>query len=112
MSLGKQIFYAGLAALIITAIAVTLGIIGFRSNPSDTASAIRAAKVGDCLHLVWGSDNPDGSKQVTVTPAQCGSPEATGRVVNVTNTTTDCNGGLWVSDRSLSSPVVLCLVPA
>jgi hypothetical protein len=79
-------------------------------NPSDTSSVIRAAQVDDCLNVAEGADNGDGTKQVPVTQAQCGSPDATDRVTKRTNTTSDCGNSKWVQNKSSDPPVVLCLV--
>ncbi|TSD96645.1 DUF4190 domain-containing protein [Skermania sp. ID1734] len=78
-------------------------------DPSDdTASVIRQAQVGSCIHRVTGATNSDGTSSVTVTPATCGSNYATDRVTKRTNSIYDCDGN-WVRTGGSTSDTVLCL---
>jgi hypothetical protein len=50
----------------------------------------------------------DGTQDVTVYPATCGSSNATDRVVKRTTSTRNCTGP-WVQTKAYSPPVVLFL---
>lgn len=78
-------------------------------TPSSTAQAIKNADVGDCIHKVNGARRSDGSRDVTVSPATCGSSYATHRVTDRTDDTSDCYND-WVRTQEYSPQIVLCLV--
>lgn len=77
--------------------------------PDATARAIKNARVGDCIRRVTGKIRTDGTRDVTVSAASCGSSIATDRVIKRTTRTTSCTGGEWVQTVAYSPPVVLCL---
>jgi hypothetical protein len=77
--------------------------------PDSSAQAIKNAEVGDCIRRVSGAKRSDGTQDVTVYPATCGSSSATDRVIMRTDSTLNCTGGQWVQTRAYSPPIVLCL---
>jgi hypothetical protein len=77
--------------------------------PDSSAQAIKNAEVGDCIRRVSGATRSDGTQDVTVYPASCGSSSATDRVIMRTNSTLNCTGGQWVQTKAYSPPIVLCL---
>jgi len=77
--------------------------------PDSSAEAIKNAEVGDCIRRVSGARRSDGTMDVTVYPATCGSSSATDRVVKRTTSTSNCTGGQWVQTKAYSPPIVLCL---
>ena len=79
------------------------------STPDATARAIKAAQVGDCIRRVPGAVKSDGSREVTVSAATCGSSTATDKVIKRTTSTSKCSGGEWVQTTAYSPPIVLCL---
>ncbi|HTQ16383.1 DUF4190 domain-containing protein [Mycobacterium sp.] len=76
--------------------------------PDSSAQAIKNAEVGDCIRRVSGATRSDGTQDVTVYPATCGTSSATDRVTKRTNSTLNCNGQ-WVQTKAYSPPIVLCL---
>jgi hypothetical protein len=78
-------------------------------TPGSTAIAIKNAEVGDCIRRVVGAQRSDGTRNVTVTAATCGSSSATDRVTKRAVYTSDCSGGQWVRTEDYSPPIVLCL---
>ena len=76
--------------------------------PDSSAQAIKNAGVGDCIRRVLGAKRSDGTQDVTVYPATCGSSNATDKVIKRTNSTLDCTGP-WVQTKAYSPPIVLCL---
>jgi hypothetical protein len=77
--------------------------------PDSTAVAINNAQVGDCIRRVTGARRSDGSLDVTVSSAVCGSSDATDRVILRTTSTSRCSTGEWVQTKAYSPPIVLCL---
>jgi hypothetical protein len=77
--------------------------------PDSSAEAIKNAEVGDCIRRVSGARRNDGTVDVTVYPATCGSSSATDRVIMRTTSTVNCTGGQWVQTTAYSPPIVLCL---
>jgi hypothetical protein len=77
--------------------------------PDSSALTIKNAEVGDCIRRVSGARRSDGSVDVTVYPATCGSSSATDKVIMRTSSTLNCTGGQWVQTRAYSPPIVLCL---
>jgi hypothetical protein len=77
--------------------------------PDATAQAINNSRVGDCIHRVIGTPRKDGSSDVTVTAAACGSTYATDKVTMRTNNNANCTSGQWVQTKAYSPPIVLCL---
>ena len=77
--------------------------------PDASAEAIKNAEVGDCIRRVSGARRSDGTMDVTVYPATCGSSSATDRVIKRTTSTSNCTGGQWVQTKAYSPPIVLCL---
>jgi Domain of unknown function (DUF4190) len=77
--------------------------------PDATAVAINTAQVGDCIRRVTGARRSDGSLDVTVSSAVCGSSTATDRVTMRTTSTSRCASGEWVETKAYSPPIVLCL---
>ncbi|OBI80568.1 DUF4190 domain-containing protein [Mycobacterium asiaticum] len=77
--------------------------------PDATARAIKDARVGDCIRRVTGAKKTDGSREVTVSPAACGSSAATDKVTKRTTRTSDCPGSQWVRTQAYRPPIVLCL---
>jgi hypothetical protein len=111
--LSKTIFIT-LAVLAIIVI-VTLAIahtVGSRSGSAND-TVIRAARVGDCLHVVtdYTTTNADGSHPVTVSKATCGTSDATDKVALRTADPGNCPSTMsnWVMTESSGSRVVLCL---
>lgn len=76
--------------------------------PDASAEVIRNAAVGDCIRRVSGAPRSDGTTDVTVYPATCGSSSATDKVTKRTNSISNCSGP-WVQTRAYSPPIVLCL---
>ncbi|OBK28369.1 hypothetical protein A5634_01385 [Mycobacterium asiaticum] len=77
--------------------------------PDASARTIKNAKVGDCIRRVTGARKKDGTNDVTVYTASCGSKTATDKVIKRTTTTSDCTGGQWVRTQAYKPPIVLCL---
>jgi Domain of unknown function (DUF4190) len=77
--------------------------------PDASAEAIKNAEVGDCIRRISGARRSDGTMDVTVYPATCGSGSATDKVVKRTTSTSNCSGGQWVQTKAYSPPIVLCL---
>lgn len=75
----------------------------------STASAVKNAEVGDCIHRTQGTSNSDGSRSVEVENVSCSSSRATDRVTEITDDINDC-GSRWVRTNAYSPPIVLCLV--
>jgi hypothetical protein len=76
--------------------------------PDSSARVIHDAQVGDCIRRVTGARRSDGTLDVTVSSATCGSSLATDRVNMRTNSTSNCSGE-WVQTKAYSPPIVLCL---
>jgi uncharacterized membrane protein len=76
--------------------------------PDASARAIHDAQVGDCIRRVTGARRSDGTLEVTVSSATCGSSSATDRVNMRTDSTSKCSGE-WVQTKAYSPPIVLCL---
>ncbi|OBF82033.1 hypothetical protein A5791_04615, partial [Mycobacterium sp. 852002-51163_SCH5372311] len=77
--------------------------------PDASAEAIKNAEVGDCIRRISGARRSDGTMDVTVYPATCGSSSATDKVIKRTTSTFNCTGGQWVQTKAYSPPIVLCL---
>jgi hypothetical protein len=77
--------------------------------PDASAEAIKNAEVGDCIRRISGARRSDGTMDVTVYPATCGSSSATDKVIKRTTSTSNCTGGQWVQTKAYSPPIVLCL---
>ncbi|OBK13499.1 hypothetical protein A5636_09455 [Mycobacterium asiaticum] len=77
--------------------------------PDASARAIKDARVGDCIRRVTGARNKDGTSQVTVSSASCGSSSATDKVTKRTTSTSSCPSGQWVRTTAYKPPIVLCL---
>jgi DNA-binding helix-hairpin-helix protein with protein kinase domain len=72
-------------------------------------SVYQNAKVGECVNSQSGSQREDGSYEVTsLYLTDCGSPDATDKVIKRTTDINECYGS-WV--RSDGSGIVLCLRP-
>ncbi|QLL09990.1 DUF4190 domain-containing protein [Mycobacterium vicinigordonae] len=77
-------------------------------TPGSTDKAIKNAQVGDCIRRVTGARRRDGTSDVTVSTATCGSSSATDRVTKRTSDPSNCSGQ-WVRTTAYSPPIVLCL---
>lgn len=81
-----------------------------QTDAEATARAIINAQVGECIHRTVHKDqsHADGTFDVSVSPANCGSNDATDKVIKRTDNRQDCHGD-FVFTKSSSTEVVLCL---
>lgn len=75
-----------------------------------TRDPVRDARVGDCIHREDGADRGDGTVEVHVREATCGTSYSTDRVSRVVSSPADCGESRWIRDTS-PYVIVICLIP-